>query len=131
MRRTVLLSLAIFTAACARTAVGALAVSEPCSGHVCQVEVINHSSSDLTLKYADSTGRREHVGLARSGDAKAFKVQYIHSAGIRIFATKGDGRIYAADVGFEPLRRTNVHFPDDFREVADTLMPVRQRSSNH
>jgi hypothetical protein len=39
----------------------------PCSGHVCQVEVINHSSSDLTLNYADSRENRNSILVATVG----------------------------------------------------------------
>jgi hypothetical protein len=131
VRRTVLLSLAVLASACARTGVSPLALAEPCSGHECLVQLFNNSGLDLAVRYADSTGRRELVGLVPATATKSFKVQHIHSAGIRVFATNPNGQIFAADIGFEPLRPTEVHFPDDFTQVADTLMPVRRRPSHH
>ena len=127
MRRILVGLLAVLVPACSRAIREPLGVAEPCSGHECRVNVLNHTNVDLTLRYADSTGRRELVGLLLGAGKRSFKVLHIHSAGIRLFAIDPDGRIFAADVGFELIRPTDVHFPDDFAEVADTLMPVRRR----
>lgn len=117
---------ASLVAACSSAAINSLAYREPCSGHACRVSISNHSLADLSARYADSTGRRELVGLVRPSEIKTFTVQWVHSAGIRIFASSKQYGLYAADVAFDRARPvTEVHYPDDFSPVTDTVGPAR------
>jgi len=105
----------------------ALAVTEPCAGRVCRVTLTNHSNTDLVVRYADSTGRRELIGLVQPAQSKTFDVQWVHSAGIRVFADSKRYGLYAADLTLERTRAVmEMHYPDDFQPVSDTLMPTKR-----
>ena len=124
--RAASLVLATILAACSSAAVNSRSYREPCAGHPCRVSFSNHSIADQSVRYADSTGRRELVGLVRAGETKSFTVQWVHSAGIRVFASSKQYGLYAADVAIDrALPVTEVNFPDDFEPATDTLMPAR------
>lgn len=125
MSRLVLVAAALLVTACARASqTTPLLLEEPCAGRVCRVSLYNHTPFNLIIRYADSTGRRELIGRAAGASTKIIPIQFVHSAGVRIFATY-KGAFYATDYTFPRSGPMYVDFPDDFEAVADTLMPVR------
>jgi hypothetical protein len=129
MKLNPVVALLVFAAAaaCLSSQPQGLAATEPCAGRACLVSLINHSTSNLSIRYADSTGRRTLVGRVGSLQTLAFKVQFVHSAGVRVFATdQTDGHTYAADVTLAPAGPIELHFPDNFTAIDDTITAVRK-----
>jgi hypothetical protein len=98
----------------------------PCAGHPCTLTVQNNSGTDVTIRYVDSTGRGEVLGLVPPAEVKRFQLRWIRSAGVRLYAeTRGQGT-FQSDVALEPVVATEVRFPDGFILAPDLVLFPRK-----
>ena len=95
--------------------------SLPCSGRVCVLAVQNDSPVGLAVRYADTTGRQGVLGVVNPRAIRIFRIQWIHSARLRVMVLTRDGGRYDAMVALPATQATQVHFPDDFELVDDEL----------
>ena len=117
---------ALAGAACRATTASAPAL--PCVGHLCTLSVQNNSGSAVAIRYVDSTGRREILGLVPPLEVRTFGIQWVRSAGVRLYAVTRDKATFQFDVPLERDRPTEVNYPDDFTPAADTLaFPAKPR----
>jgi hypothetical protein len=99
----------------------------PCLGHLCTLTVQNNSGTSVTLRYVDSTGQRQVLGLVDPVAVRSFPMQWVRSAGVRLYAVTRDHETFQADVALQPVRATEVHYPEDFSPSSDTLGFSRKR----
>lgn len=95
----------------------------PCGGHACSISIQNDGASFLAVRYADSSGRGDILGLIRPASIRLFRIQWVRSATIRVIADIQGGGTYVANIPLVGTRTNEVHFPSDFAD-ADGNFPA-------